>query len=98
MVPCSDSMAVLQRSCRIIYAREIMCYIAGLDFDSFGSDLEAAKAAVQQHIQQESAGSGLQQSTIDSASSIGLLLNGGLPLAHLLLAKSIAKAAAEKAK
>ena len=73
-----------------------MCHVAGLDFGSFGSDLEAAKAAVQQHTQQESAGSGLQRSTIESASSIGLLLNGGLSLAHLLLAKSIAKAAAEK--
>ncbi|CAK0785539.1 hypothetical protein CVIRNUC_008749 [Coccomyxa viridis] len=49
--------------------------VTGLDFNSFGSDLEAAKAAVQQHTQQESAGSGLQQSTIESASSIGLLLN-----------------------
>ena len=73
-----------------------MCHVAGLDFDSFGSDLEAAKAAVQQHAQQESAGSGLQQSTVENASSIGLLLNGGLPLAHLLRAKSIAEAAAEK--
>jgi len=49
---------------------------AGLDFESFGSDLEAAKAATLQHTQQSSSPSELQSRVIESASSVGLLLNG----------------------
>lgn len=49
---------------------------AGMDFESFGSDLEAAKAATLQHTQQSSSPSELQSRVIESASSVGLLLNG----------------------
>lgn len=53
---------------------------AGLDFASFGSDLEAAKAATLQHTQQSNSGSELRTDVIDGATSVGLLLNGTLLL------------------
>ena len=49
---------------------------AGLDFASFGSDVEAAKAATLEHTQQSNSGSGLRAGAIQGASSVGLLLNG----------------------
>ncbi|CAL5224424.1 g7107 [Coccomyxa viridis] len=49
--------------------------ITGLDFASFGSDLEAAKAAALQHTQQSNTGSELREDVIEGASSVGLLLN-----------------------
>ena len=56
---------------------------AGLDFASFGSDLEAAKAATLQHTQQSNSGSELRTDVIDGATSVGLLLNGTLLLPRL---------------